>query len=244
MPTDPHPPTPIFQKIEFKPVFVLLSSLLFVALLFAFGRLDFFYTHIAPRMGGDRDIELYAHLYLAACSVITRTILPLLCILTVLKDRPKNYGYRLKGSGGLGKIYLVLLVFMIPVLFLASSTEAFSQRYPLYSGAGKSLQYLLIYEASYFFVFLSGESLWRGYLVFGLRSTFGYYAIPIMAIPYVMIHHGKPMPEAMGALITACVLGWLALKHRSFWLGIALHFTVALSMDLLALWHKGEFGGT
>ena len=58
-----------------------------------------------------------------------------------------------------------------------------------------------------------------------------------------MIHHGKPMPEAMGALITACVLGYLALKHRSFWLGVALHFTVAITMDLLALWRKGLLWG-
>ncbi len=75
-------------------------------------------------------------------------------------------------------------------------------------------------------------------MVFGLRSTFGYYAIAIMATPYVMIHWGKPVPEAFGALITACVLGYLALKHRAFWLGVALHFSVALTMDVLAMLHK------
>ena len=225
-------------KLEFKPLFIMLSSLVFLAILFAFGRLDFFHKHLAPLFAEGHDVELYSHLYLAGASVLTRTLLPLFCIVFILRERPRDYGFRLRGSAGLFKVYLVLLLIMIPVLFVASGTEAFLNRYPLYSGAQTSLSNLVIYEASYFFVFLSGESFWRGYMVFGLKPKFGYYAIPIMAIPYVMIHFGKPMPEAFGALITACILGYLALKHRSFWLGIALHFTIALSMDLFALWRK------
>lgn len=216
----------------------MLSSLVFLSILFAFGRLDSFHRHFAPLFPDGHDLELYSHLYLAGASVLTRTLLPLFCIVFILRERPRDYGFRLTGSGGLLKVYVALLLIMLPVLFIASGTDAFLNRYPLYSGAQTSFSKLAIYEASYFFVFLSGESFWRGYLVFGLKPKFGYYAIPIMAIPYVMIHFGKPMPEAFGALITACILGYLALKHRSFWLGIALHFTIALSMDLFALWRK------
>ena len=56
-----------------------------------------------------------------------------------------------------------------------------------------------------------------------------------MAIPYVMIHFNKPVPETLGALVAGVVLGYLALKARSCVLGIALHFGVAITMDFLAI---------
>jgi membrane protease YdiL (CAAX protease family) len=61
-------------------------------------------------------------------------------------------------------------------------------------------------------------------------------------IPYVMIHFGKPLPETLGAIIAGLVLGHLALKSRSVWLGIATHVIVATSMDFAALLRRGYFG--
>ena len=34
-------------------------------------------------------------------------------------------------------------------------------------------------------------------------------------------------------------MGYLALRHRNFWLGVAVHWSVALSMDLLAIRARG-----
>ena len=59
------------------------------------------------------------------------------------------------------------------------------------------------------------------------------------SVPYCMIHYGKPMPETFSAIGAGIVLGLMSLKTRSIWLGAVLHVAVALSMDLLALWHKG-----
>jgi hypothetical protein len=35
------------------------------------------------------------------------------------------------------------------------------------------------------------------------------------------------------------VLGFLALRHRSFWLGVAVHWAAAISMDVLAIGKRG-----
>jgi hypothetical protein len=43
----------------------------------------------------------------------------------------------------------------------------------------------------------------------------------------------------MGAILAGTALGWLALKHRSVWLGAALHVGIALVMDAMALWGRG-----
>ena len=62
-----------------------------------------------------------------------------------------------------------------------------------------------------------------------------------MMVPYCMIHFGKPMPETLAAIAAGIILGFMSLKTRSVWMGAALHVSVALSMDLCALWRSGKF---
>jgi hypothetical protein len=47
------------------------------------------------------------------------------------------------------------------------------------------------------------------------------------------------MPEAIGSIVAGFVLGTLALKSGSIWWGALAHVTVAVTMDLLSLWHRG-----
>ena len=60
-----------------------------------------------------------------------------------------------------------------------------------------------------------------------------------MTIPYCMIHFGKPMPEAIAAILAGIILGTLSLKSKNIWLGVLIHCSVALTMDLCSLWQKG-----
>jgi membrane protease YdiL (CAAX protease family) len=73
--------------------------------------------------------------------------------------------------------------------------------------------------------------------VHGLAPRLGWAAIFAMVLPYNMLHYGKPMPEALAAIVGGIVLGTLSVKTRSIWLGVALHISVAITMDLSALGH-------
>ena len=55
-----------------------------------------------------------------------------------------------------------------------------------------------------------------------------------------MIHFAKPLPETLGSIVTAIALGTLALRTRSIYGGVVIHCAVAWSMDLFALWQKGQ----
>jgi membrane protease YdiL (CAAX protease family) len=59
-----------------------------------------------------------------------------------------------------------------------------------------------------------------------------------MVVPYCMIHYGKPMPETLFAIVAGLVLGTLALRTKSIWLGVLIHISVALTMDILSLSHQ------
>lgn len=223
-------------------VVVLVSVAVLVAVLWHFGRLATFRELWAPRILGEgaprADVDLYGYYYLAGSSIVLRLLVPMAIIRWVLKGRLADFGFRLRGTGGLLKIYLVLLAVMLPVLVYASSLESFQNKYPLYGFASESTSSLIAYELAYSLVFLSGEAFWRGFMIFGLAPRFGLFALPIMSLPYAVIHYGKPTPEVLGAIVTAHVLGYLALKHKSFWFGVALHTTIGWTMDGLCLWRK------
>ena len=78
--------------------------------------------------------------------------------------------------------------------------------------------------------------------LFSLASlrTKGANAVFVMCVPYLMIHFAKPWPEATGAILFGLFLGILALRSRSIWGGAAVHMSVALSMDMLALMQRGH----
>jgi membrane protease YdiL (CAAX protease family) len=63
-----------------------------------------------------------------------------------------------------------------------------------------------------------------------------------MVIPYAMIHFGKPVPEAFAAIVAGSLLGYFALRSRSFLWGAALHWSVAITMDIFAIGHEIGFG--
>jgi len=231
-------------KLELKPVVLLLVTPVILTLLWYYGRLPFWRKSVAPMIfepgTPDATIDFWGYYWLAGSSVVTRLLVPMAIILFVFKERLKDYGFRIKGTHKLGYMYLGLLCFMLPLLWYASSLPSFQNKYPLYDYV-HSVEILLVYEISYILVFLSGEAFWRGFMVNALAPRFGLYSLLIMAIPYAMIHFGKPVLESFGAIIAGVVLGYLALKHRSFWLGVALHSTIGLTMDLMCLWRKGFF---
>jgi hypothetical protein len=65
-----------------------------------------------------------------------------------------------------------------------------------------------------------------------------------MAVPYCMIHYGKPYLEASGAVIAGIALGSLSMKTKSIYQGFLVHITVAGMMDWLALSHRNALPHT
>ena len=61
----------------------------------------------------------------------------------------------------------------------------------------------------YFAQFFALEMFFRGFWLGVLRKSFGSGAIFAMAVPYCMIHYGKPYLEAIGAIVAGIALGSL-----------------------------------
>jgi membrane protease YdiL (CAAX protease family) len=165
-------------------------------------------------------------------------ILPGFIVLAVFRQPLGDYGFKLRGAFKDGWVYPVFFAVMAPLIL------HFQRTYPFYRIAqGEPLwPWFWMWEGLYALQFLGLEFFFRGFLVHGLRHRFGPYAIPVMTIPYCMIHFAKPLPETFGAIVAGLVLGFMSLKTRSVILGAAIHVSVALSMDFTSLWRRGFFG--
>ncbi len=191
-----------------------------------------------------QDRQLAQLLFWVVGSITTYVLIPTLVIRLVLRERIADFGLNFRGILGSGWLYLVMFLFMVGPLVLASRTEAFQAKYPFYHlQRGEPFwPRLWIWEMAYVAQFFALEFFFRGFMVHGLRQRLGIYAIFAMTVPYCMIHFGKPMAETFGAIGAGVVLGLMSLKTRSIWFGACLHVAVAMSMDFLALWHKGMLG--
>jgi CAAX protease family protein len=173
------------------------------------------------------------------------TIPATLAIRFVLHERVLDYGLRVRGILPHLKSYAALYAIAGPLIVAASFTASFQERYPFFHpAAGHSLwPYLYIWWVLYWLQFCALEFFFRGFLLYGLAPRLGWAAIFAMVLPYNMLHYGKPMPEALAAIVGGIVLGSLALKTRSIWWGAALHISIALTMDVCALTHVGRIFG-
>lgn len=223
---------------------VAWSSLAIIAGLWWWGRGGFFGRNVASHVPETVFEPLYGFFWFAFWCVALRMLIPLVLMRRPLRVRPVDFGYRLRGASRLWWLYLLLAAAVcVLVVIYASNQPAFLEKYPLCRAMIVRREILwwhfLLYQLAYLMVFVSGESFWRGYIAFGLEKDLGKLSLAFMIIPYVTAHFGKPLPETLGAIVTGLVLGFLALHHRSFWLGVVAHYGVALTMDVSALVRRG-----
>lgn len=178
------------------------------------------------------------------CCILFLVLIPMLVARLFAGLGPRGTGVKLKGTGGDAWTYFALFIIFFPVVYLISRTEAFQATYPFYGrpapGSREGLQEgFLLFEIVYCAQFFAIEYFFRGFMVLGLKRYIGWASVLVMLAPYCMIHYYKPLPEAMGAIGAGLVLGTLSWRTETILYGWALHYGVALSMDLLALHHLG-----
>ena len=175
------------------------------------------------------------HLTKTAYVAADGTVLPLaVWPIFFRKDSVLDFGLRGRGFRTHAWIYALCVVVMIPVLLLVAMQPDFADYYPMYKQAGRSWLDFVLWETIYLAQFFGLELFFRGFWLRAMRS-FGSGAIWSMAVPYCMIHYGKPYLEASAAIIAGVVLGSLAMRTRSIYAGFLVHATVAVLMDILAL---------
>lgn len=136
---------------------------------------------------------------------------------------------------------LVFFAMILPFIVGAGLLEDFSKYYPLSRLARSSFQCFLAWQAVQLLFFLGWEFLNRGLLLFGFESSMGRWSVIAVAVPFCLLHFGKPGVEAAGSFVAAIVLGWLTLRARSMMPAVALHWACAFTLDAVVIISRGGF---
>ncbi|MEO8185310.1 MAG: CPBP family intramembrane glutamic endopeptidase [Deltaproteobacteria bacterium] len=235
---------------DLRPAACLLIAAVVLTVQEYYGGRQFFQTTLRPELEAlyagpwkwlqfDTYDELYAYGWWCFARSFGYVILPLtLWKLLFPSDSLLDMGLRGRGFLKHLWIYGVCLAIVIPVLLIVAHQPDFGSYYPFYKQSSRSVFDFLAWEAMYWVQFFSLELFFRGWMVGALRRTLGSSAIFVMAVPYCMIHYGKPYLEAHGAIVAGVVLGSLAMRTRSIYAGFLLHISVAVGMDLLSLYKR------
>ncbi len=220
---------------------VILLTAVLLTLFYYYGRPTYFRSHWQVDFWALIDMErshpfsgMFAYWYWGIASTFLRIVIPLGVIIWIFKESPRDYGFRIWEKGH-AWIYLFAYLFMLPILIGMSFSPKFQKKYPFYDQAGDSVLHFVLYEIPYGIQFFSLEAFFRGFFIFALFKRFGYYGVAFMTIPYCMIHFGKPISETLGAIVAGLVLGYLALKSKSWLPGALLHWGVGITMDLACI---------
>ncbi len=243
--------TPAARGMDFKTIVVLITApvILTIQEYVKSAEVVLWLARMLNSMGVDGAfllesdrVQLHELLAWSALRFIEWLVIPMLIVLFVFRERPTDYGIKLQGISDGWWLYLLMLAVVLPLVVLVSSRGSFLATYPYYrlSADEPCWPNFWCWEAAYLAQFFALEFFFRGFMIHGTKHRFGCYSVLVMTVPYCMIHFGKPMPETLGSIVAGLVLGFMSLKTRSIWLGTALHITVAVVMDMLALSHMGR----
>ena len=185
--------------------------------------------------------ELFGLVHWVGFCVIGYVLIPALYLLVTGRSI-REYAYL--GVAGLRHHvggYFALFVLVLAPVAVVSFTKDYQAIYPFYTNTGRSWLDLVAWELAYGVQFFALEFFFRGFLLETLRRSLGHAAIYVMLAPYCMLHFQKTMSESLAAIIAGIVLATMAMRFRSIWGGVCLHWGVAISMDLASLLQKGKF---
>ncbi len=178
--------------------------------------------------------------YWSVGNFVLYVAIPAIVVLGIFRQPLSQFGLKLRGWHQNWWVYLAFYLLLLPAVVLASRWHSFQSKYPFYHLDPAELPgpRFYVWELFYALQFVSLEFFFRGYMIQAGKKRLGPYVIFVMTVPYCMIHFGKPVQETLGAIVAGILLGFMALKTRSIWLGAGLHIAVAWTMDALAVWRS------
>ena len=234
----------IIKSLDKKVVTVLISTAILLTISWYYTSRLFFHLNFYESLNSNPNVYIYEFAYWYLGDFITLFIIPFLIIKLYLKENMTNYGITLGDADAGLKITLLFLLIMIPIIWFVTAEPAFALTYPLLYQARDSWEIFFVYELGLFFYLFAWEFIWRGFMLFGLKEKFGFYAVIIQMIPFLILHYGKPDIETIGAIIGGIALGILAYRTRSIYYCVITHAGIMFSIDLISTlrYRTNDFG--
>ncbi|HNQ93483.1 MAG TPA: type II CAAX endopeptidase family protein [Anaerolineales bacterium] len=158
--------------------------------------------------------------------VVLYLAIPLFFIIAVFWENPKEYGFGL-GDWKAGFIITAIgILFMAPVIYFLGSDNASMQKY--------YQPYLNGLPWTTFLDLIGWEFIFRGWILFGYARKFGPEALWIQAVPFALMHNGKPEVETLSTIFGGFAFGWVVWRTKSFLYPFLIHWFIATFIIIVA----------
>lgn len=169
-------------------------------------------------------------------SFILYFLIPLGIIVLVFREDPRRFGLTL-GDWKSGAISSTVGIALMAVVIVALvQLEEFRQYYTLGILEQPDLARWVEFALRQGVYMFSWEFIFRGFMLFGLKERFGSLAIWIQAIPFAIMHLGKPELETLSTVFGGAAFGYIDLESRSVFPSVVIHWAIYLMMVLAAAW--------
>lgn len=158
--------------------------------------------------------------------VILYLVIPLLIILFVFRENPKEFGFSL-GDWKAGLLMTAIgILIMAPVIYyLGHGNESMKSYYePFVNGLPWTT----------FLDLIGWEFLFRGWILFGYARKFGPESLWLQAVPFALMHNGKPEVETLSTIFGGFAFGWVAYRTKSFLWPFLIHWFIATFIIIVA----------
>lgn len=158
--------------------------------------------------------------------VVLYLVIPLFVILAIFRENPKEYGFRL-GDWKAGLVIAIIgICIMAPVIYFLGKDNASMQKY--------YQPYLNGLPWTTFLDLIGWEFIFRGWILFGYARKFGPEALWVQAVPFALMHNGKPEVETLSTIFGGFAFGWVAWRTKSFLYPFLIHWFIATFIILVA----------
>ena len=158
--------------------------------------------------------------------ILLYLIIPLIFILLVFREHPREYGFSLGDWKAGLVITLAGILLMAPVIwYLGKSDPSMTDYYePLADGLPWTT----------FLDLIGWEFFFRGWILFGYARKFGAEALWLQAVPFALAHISKPEIETLSTIFGGFLFGWIAWRTRSFLYPFLIHWFISTFIILVA----------
>ena len=158
--------------------------------------------------------------------VILYLVIPLIIIILLFRENPKGFGFSL-GDWKAGMIITAIgILIMAPVIYyLGHGNEAMKAYYEPYVNGLPWTTFLDL---------IGWEFLFRGWILFGYARKFGPESLWLQAVPFALMHNGKPEVETLSTIFGGFAFGWVAYRTQSFIWPFLIHWFIATFIIIVA----------
>ncbi|MEX2116768.1 MAG: CPBP family intramembrane glutamic endopeptidase [Bacteroidota bacterium] len=216
-----------------KPTLILLMTPVLLVTFKYYGSRQWYFEMVRDWFVIAGNPELTAALYVFFASFVLFGVVPLLIIRFIFKETLASYGLQMGDRKFGWKAVAILGPLFVLSAYPSSFMPDFLAEYPLYSGAGATTGAFITHAFSYLFFYIGWEIYFRGFMQFGLRSTFGdWNSILLQVMASCLVHIGKPAAETYSSILGGLVWGILAFRSRSIVYGLVIHWLLGVALDL------------